>query len=218
VMDAVGLPSSVTPPVRDTSQPPLILSGKPGAVYIGADYCPSCAAERWALIAAFAKFGTFTALEETTSSPWDGTPYATFSFNRATYSSTLVAFEPVEYEGNDTHGPGTRTVTHALTSVQSGLWATYSGKFSGGREGFPFVDIGNRVLAMGHSYDPSVLTGLTQREVADKLSDPADPVTRAIVGSANFLVAGICSLTGKQPTTVCSATAVAAAAQSMGLR
>ncbi|HUY22886.1 MAG TPA: DUF929 family protein [Acidimicrobiales bacterium] len=216
-MDAVGLPPSVTAPTVDSSQPPLVLHGKPGAIYIGGEFCPNCASERWAVIAAFAKFGSFRGLKETTSSPWDGTPFATFSFTGATYSSTLVTFEPVEYEGNDTNGLGTRKVIHSLTTVQSQLWTAYSDRFSGGREGFPFVDIGNRALVIGRSYDPSVLTGLSQKEIAARLSHPSDPVTQGVVGATTYLTAAICSMTGRQPAAVCSATAVTAAAQAMGL-
>jgi hypothetical protein len=216
-MDAVGLPGTATAPLTDRSQPPLVLGGKPGSLYIGGEFCPLCAAERWAVVAAFSKFGSFTGLTETTSSPWDGTPYATFSFRSAVYSSSLVAFEPVEYEGNDTHGSGTHSVLHPLTPGQSALWATYSDKFEGGQEGFPFLDIGNRVIAMGASYDPTVLAGLTQAEIARKLSDPSDPVTQGIVGAMNSLTAGICSLTGGSPAAVCSSSGVTSARRALGL-
>jgi hypothetical protein len=217
-MDAVGVPASVAVPTADATEPPLVIGGHPGAIYIGGEFCPYCAAERWAIVVAFSKFGTFTGLDDTTSSPWDGTPYATVSFIHAHYTSSLVTFDPVEYMGNDTHGLDTRKVIATLTPIESSAWATYSEKYSGGSEGFPFLDIGNRLLAIGPSYDPTVLAGLTQAQIARELSDPASPVTRAIVGSADYLTAGICSLTDLRPAPVCSAAAVTAAARVLGLR
>ena len=95
-------------------------------------------------------------------------------------------FEHVENVSNDTHGPGTRTTLEPLNSAQSGLWATYSSKL-GQSEGFPFVDFGNKVIVLGPSYDPTVLQGLVQTEVAAKLSNPKDPVTQAIVGTTHYL-------------------------------
>src|SRR5205823_15010475 len=43
-------------------------SGKPEVLYIGAEYCPFCAAERWSLVYALARFGTFKGLLLSTSS------------------------------------------------------------------------------------------------------------------------------------------------------
>ena len=40
----------------------LTANGKPEMLYIGAEYCPYCAAERWAMIVALSRFGTFKGL------------------------------------------------------------------------------------------------------------------------------------------------------------
>jgi hypothetical protein len=216
VAQAVGLPSSVNPPTVLTGQSLLVLDGKPGALFIGAEFCPYCAAERWAVVMAFSKFGTFSDLKETTSSPWDYAPStATFSFYGASYLSNLITLETVEAMGNDTTGLDTHRLLQAPTSAQSNLWATYSQRF-GVPEGFPFLDVGNRVFTAGPSYDPKILSGLTQSAIAAKLANPRDPVTRAIVGSANYLTAAICSITDQQPASVCSAAGTAAAAKALG--
>jgi len=216
VAQAVGLPSSVNPPSVLKGEPPLVLDGKPGALFIGAEFCPYCAAERWAVVMAFSKFGTFYGLKETASSPWDYAPStATFSFYQASYSSNLLTFEPVEAMGNDTTGLDTHRLLQNPTSTQSNLWATYSAIF-GTPEGFPFLDVGNKVFTVGLSYDPKILSGLTHSAIAAKLKNPSDPVTQAIVGSANYLTAAICSITNQQPTSVCSAAGTAAAAKALG--
>ena len=49
-------------------------TGKPFVVYVGAEYCPFCAAERWSVVMALARFGSFSNLHESTSSPSDTFP------------------------------------------------------------------------------------------------------------------------------------------------
>ena len=215
--DAVGLPASVSKPAVLSGQSPLRLDGRPAAIYIGAEFCPLCAAERWAVVMAFARFGTFAGLKETTSSPWDSDPSTpTFSFYGSSYTSRYVTFLPVEREGNDTSGLGTRTNLQPTTPLESRLWSTYDSAL-GQPLGFPFVDIGNRVFVVSASYDPSVLAGLDQAEVARRLADASAPPTRDIVGTANYLTAAICSLTGERPAVVCSVGAVQKAAQVLKL-
>jgi Domain of unknown function (DUF929) len=214
VADAVGVPSSstVAVPTVKKGQPALTINGKPGAVFIGGEFCPYCAAERWAMVMAFSKFGTFSNLKETTSSPWDTDPStATFSFYGASYSSPYVTFDTSEHESNDTSGIGTRTTLQPLTPLESRLWAKYDNP-----EGFPFLDIGNKYFVLAPSYDPAVLSGLDQEDIASKLKNPSDPVTQAIVGTSNYLTAAICAVTGQKPATVCSATAVTKAAKALG--
>ena len=48
-------------------QPPLTArtgKKKPELLYIGAEYCPYCAASRWPLIIALSRFGTFKGLRD----------------------------------------------------------------------------------------------------------------------------------------------------------
>lgn len=217
VFQTVGVPGSVNAPSLARNQPALTIDGKPGAIFIGGEFCPYCAAERWAMVIAFSKFGTFSNLQETTSSPWDTDPAtATFSFYGAHYSSQYLTFQPVEEASNDTNGLGTRHILTPLTSTQSHLWSTYSSHF-GISQGFPFLDIGNEVFVIGPSYNPAILSGLDQNAIAAKLSNAADPVTQSIIGTANYLIAGLCSITGQQPAAVCSAPGTTEAAKALGL-
>jgi hypothetical protein len=216
VATAVGLPatSTVVPPTTKTGQSPLTISGKPGVVFVGAEFCPFCAAERWSMIMALSKFGTFSNLSETTSSPWDSYPSTpTFTFRGATYTSQYITFSASEHESNDTGPNGAGRVTlEPLTKVQSNLWAKYDNP-----EGFPFLDIGNKAFITTPSYLPSTLSGLDQADVAAKLKNPSDPVTQAIVGTSNYITAGICAVTGQKPASACSPPVVARAAHGMGL-
>jgi hypothetical protein len=217
VANAVGLPPStvVNPPTYKPGQPKLTIGGKPGAVFIGAEFCPYCAAERWSIIMAFSKFGTFTGLQETTSSPWDTDPSTpTFTFVDAKYTSPYITFAFSEHESNDTDGLDTRTTLQPLTSLESNLWAKYDG---GTSEGFPFLDIGNKSLVTTPSYVPTVLAGLDQEDVASRLTNPKDPVTQSIVGTSNYLTAAICAITDQQPASACSPAVVGKAAKAIGL-
>jgi Domain of unknown function (DUF929) len=218
VQNAVGIPSGITAPSVATGQPPLVINGKPGAFFIGGEFCPLCGAERWALILAFSRFGTFSNLQETTSSPWDSDPDTpTFSFYGASYTSSLLTFQPVEYESNDSSGLGIgRHVLIPLTSLQQSLWSKYESHFGQG-EGFPFVDFGNKVFVVTPSYNPGVLAGMDQGEVAGTLKNTSSPVTQGIVGTANYLTAAICQMTKQQPTSVCSVSAVTKATKALGL-
>ena len=75
--------------------------GKPTVTYVGAEYCPYCAAERWALAVALSRFGTFTHLSATHSAGTDvyPTPRRCRSMGRAT-RAPIVDFQPVEEATN----------------------------------------------------------------------------------------------------------------------
>jgi hypothetical protein len=53
------------------------------------------------------------------------------------------------------------------------------------------LDIDNHYVLAGAQYDPQVLAGLSIRQIAAQLDDPASPVAKAIDGSANVLIAAI---------------------------
>jgi len=55
----------------------------------------------------------------------------------------------------------------------------------------PFLDIGNRYILAGVQYNPQVLAGLSQAQIASQLANPASPVAKAIDGSANVIIAAI---------------------------
>lgn len=214
--DTVGVPSSVVAPSVYKGQPLLTESGKPEALFIGAEFCPLCGAERWAVVMALSKFGTWSGLEQTTSSQFDTPPaIATFTFAHTTYSSDVLALTTVEHESNDTTALGTRKPLQPLTKTEQDVWAQYAAHF-GVQQGYPFMDIGNKVFVLGPSYNPAVLEGLDNAAIAAKLSNPGDPVTQSIVGAANYLTAAICSITGQQPASVCTAKATQEAATALG--
>lgn len=206
VLDQVGAGTIVTPPSA-LSAPALSAGGKPRVLYVGAEYCPYCAAERWAVTVALSRFGTFTGLGQTASSPSDVYPStATLSFHGATYTSTYLSFTGKELQSNQVQGSSYAPLDTLVAADQT-LVGTYN---KGG--GIPFVDIGGKYTISGASYNPGVLKGLTHAQVAAGLSEPTSPVGRAVDGTANVVTAALCQLTGSKPAAVCSSTGVTAAA------
>ena len=60
-------------------------------LFVGAEFCPYCAAQRWPLIIALSRFGTFSGLQTTTSSSSIEYPNTiTFTFRSATFTSQYI--------------------------------------------------------------------------------------------------------------------------------
>jgi hypothetical protein len=181
----------------------LTSAGKPEMLYIGAEFCPYCAAERWSMAVALSKFGTLsTPLKGIHSSSTDTDPSTpTLTFYKSTYTSKYLTFTPVENE----------TISHAAlqntTSAQQAIWTKYSPP---NQLGYPFIDFGNKYLINGPQYDPAILAGLTWAQVAQQMRDPSSKVAQGVLGSANYITAAICKMTGNAPASVCSAASVTA--------
>jgi hypothetical protein len=215
---AVGSPGAVPLPVKiPGSQILRAADGKPEIVYIGAEYCPFCAAERWALVQALSRFGTFTGLSATHSSGTDVYPNTqTFSFFGSTYTSPYLDFTPVEEQSNQPAG-GSYATLQTPTAAENALLAKYDvAPYTSEPGSIPFLDLGNRYVVVGASYTPQVLQGLNLRTIAADLNQPNSVVATAIDGAANAITAGICALTGNQPASVCSTPTIAAIVQKLG--
>jgi hypothetical protein len=218
VLDAVGVGTATNPPTA-VAAPALTQADKPRVLYIGAEYCPFCAAQRWAVAQALSRFGTWTGLGQTTSSASDVDPNtATLSFHGATLASQYLFFTGVETTTNKPVGSGYQpldTPTHADAALMGKYDAPpYLPAASAG--GIPFLDIGGVYVSGGASYDPHLLAGKTQQQIAEALKNPADPTAQAIDGAANAITAAICKTTTNQPATVCGAPGVTAAAATLG--
>ena len=212
-LDAVGSPASVVPPTRASGSGAILrgADGKPLLTYIGAEYCPYCAAERWALAVALSRFGTFSHLSGTHSGTADVYPNTqTLSFYGSSYSSPYVDFQAVEEATNQQVG-GTYRTLQTPTAAQSSLLSTYDTAGS-----IPFLDIGNRYVINGASYSPQVLQGLSREQIAAQLNDASSPVAQAIDGTANNITAAITSVTGNQPGSVANSPTIAAIAKKLG--
>jgi hypothetical protein len=175
---------------------PITTDGLPTFVYVGGEFCPYCAAERWAITAALSRFGTFSGLDTTRSAATDGN-YATLSFLHAKYTSRYVAFSGTEEEDR------AQKVIAMPPAAENASFQKY------GNNGFPYLTI-NDVYRATYQYDPSALGTMTAEQIAAAAKDPTTTLGKDILTSANVLSAGICAVDGQQPAAVCTSPAVVA--------
>ncbi len=186
----------------------LTSNGKPQVLYVGAEYCPYCALERWGLIMALAKFGTFSNLHTIRSSVTDSpSNIATFTFVGSTYTSPYVDFQAKELQSNVANGSGFYKSLQKLSKAQAKV---FNGLDPGGY--YPFVDYGNKWVQVGSpvatATEQKTLQGLNWQQIADQLGNPSSGPAKDILGVANYNVAAICSITGNKPAAVCSSSTI----------
>ena len=187
----------------------LTANGKPELLFLGGEYCPYCAAERWAMANALSRFGTFTGLTTTHSSTSDVYPDTpTLTFYKSTYTSNYLTFTSVELYTNERIGNSDNSNTpyqtlQTATTAQSALEAAYDPSGA-----IPFLDFANKYVEVGNlsPLSPSMLAGKTWAQVAAAMNDPSSSLGKAIDGNANFITAGICKLTNNLPATACTPT------------
>jgi hypothetical protein len=215
-LDEVGAGDVQAVP-RKMDAPALTASGKPKVLYVGAEYCPFCAAQRWPVVVALSRFGTWAGLGQTTSASDDVYPdTATLSFHGATYSSDYLSFTGVETNGR-TRVNGQYATLDKLTAADNKTFQTYDQPpyTTSSAGSIPFLDLSGSFVSSGASFDPQLLAGMSHRQIAAALSDPTSPVAKAVDGSANVLTAALCEVTGQQPTAVCTAPGVTAAVKTL---
>lgn len=220
VLDAVGGGSLVTADIGSATAvgggyltpvtgSPLTAAGKPEVLYVGADFCPYCAAVRWPLIVALSRFGTFSGLTAARSGitsgsgqaePYPATP--TWTFSGSAYASPYLTFTAVETNTSiPDPASGGYTALQTPTPAQQSVLAAYDA--SGG---IPFLDIGGKYVQLSTlaPYGPQDLQGKTWAQITAALRDPSSALGREINASANYLTAAICKITGNQPASACT--------------
>lgn len=197
-----------------SGQPPLTgPNGHPEFFYVGGEYCPNCAAERWAMVNALSRFGTFSNLSQIQTYEYN---ISTFSFIGSSYTSPYVDFVPKEIKGNALDASGQNYVDlEKLAPAEQQTFTTYD---SG--QTFPFVDIGNKYTLKQATYSFSILLDQSQnplswQAIGNALSDTKSPITQAILGSANYMTAAICNVTNQQPGNVCNSSVIQQIEQSL---
>jgi hypothetical protein len=218
VLATVGT-GGVQNPLHAVKRPPPILvgpAGKPQFLYIGAEYCPYCAAQRWAVVVALSRFGTFDKLYQTTSSSTDvypSTPTFTFytgHYGGPFYTSKYIDFvlvETADQQQNPLQTPTTEQ-QNLLNTYDAPPYTTQAGSI-------PFIDIANQYVMIGASFSAQDLQNLQWQEIANSLSDPTSTVGKDILGTANYMTAAICMTTHQQPGNVCNTEVIQKIEQSL---
>lgn len=185
------------PPINKTT------AGLPIVLYVGGEYCPYCAAERWSLVVALSRFGTFSNMTLMQSSSTDVYPStSTFSFHGASYTSQYLDFQGIETADRSGNSLG------KLTSAQQAIFDKYDAPpyiDSQNAGSIPFISVGNQFIQTGAGFIPDQMQGLTWQQIADKLSDPNNSITQSIVANANYITAAICQVNDNKPANVCTA-------------
>lgn len=217
------------------AQPALSLGGKPLIVYVGSNWCPYCAATRWPLVVALARFGTFKGLKITESGLGAGSTSEiypktnTLSFHGSTYTSPYISFKAVEQCSDIIPTTSSAAIQgcngyqplESLTGTAAKVFSKYNYppfQTSTNEGGIPFLDMGNKYSEDGAFINPAILSDLNWGDIAQSLgSNPAALPAQPIVVGATYYTAAICKLTHEKPGSVCDMPVVKQAAKLLKL-
>ncbi len=180
---------------------------KPGLLYIGADFCPYCAGQRWALILTLVRFGKLTGLGYMFSASRDVYPNTvTFSFLRAHYVSPYLAFRAVETQDRN-YKPLMK-----MTAQEQKIFNTFDAPpYTQVFGGIPFIYLDGQYMLTTPMLLPSEIIGRRWNSVATELANPQSKLFQKVMPQVNLLSAAICRLNGGNPNDVCSAPGIIAA-------
>jgi len=169
-----------------------------------------CAFERWPLIIALSRFGTFKGLENMQSATWE--PYEniqSFTFRDLIYDSSYFTLKTVEYD--DIFGTLLPQYTN-LGSYYAGVIKTLDPLYE-----TPFISFGNNWILNDSPVSAAVLEALSRSNISNYLTDVNNTITQDIISSANYITACLSVVTGNQPTSVCDSSGVMAAKAALGI-
>jgi hypothetical protein len=178
---------------------PLTSAGKPEVLFIGAEFCPICGAERWPMTLALMKFGTFTNLKQTHSAVADGN-VGTWSYEGATYSSPYLVFKPYELYTNQPSGGYYKTLD-TLPQDASTIWKDNLGS----NLTFPFIDFGGKEVLETAQFNPSSIYNHSFATILGAVGANDNTIGASIDSSAAVFTKYLCGLTNNQPGSVCNA-------------
>ena len=201
LLSDIGIGAARNFPVKLNSSTQLAVNGKPQILYIGAEYCPFCAAERWAMVMALMRFGNFTTLHFITSSPSDAAAPSipSFTFYNSTYNSQYVNFTAFELTRNIFENgtyPRLQNLSSAYQSIIAG---------TDPQQSIPYINFANASVMVGSNLDPTLMSAQDWNYVLDQAYTNSTPLSQQLVGATNLITAQICKLTNNTPSNVCSA-------------
>jgi hypothetical protein len=183
-----------------TDEPLKRPSGKSLVFFMGAVFCPYCAAERWAIVAALSKFGTWEGIVDDSSAGHDEKylNIPTLNFTRANYESKLV-----EFVGRETADRNFEPLQE-LDDKDYQILDTFNPD-----QIIPFLLIDGQFMQVGSGYSPQLLEGLDHAKVRTALSDTNSAVGKALESESNNIVAMICKGIGGKAE-ICSSESIRA--------
>ena len=170
-----------------TDEPLKRENGKSLVFFMGAGFCPFCAAERWAIVRALGNFGKWEGLVETASADHDEKylNIPTVSFARARYES-----EYVEFVGRETADRNFEPLQE-LGEKDYEILDTFNAD-----QIIPFILVDGQFMQVGAGYSPQILEGMDHAKVRAELANPASPVGKAMKAEIDNITALICKSIG----------------------
>lgn len=193
--------------IKAIAGPALGTAGKPGVLYIGADFCPYCASERWGLMLTLLRFGKLEGVRYMVSSSSDvfaNTP--TVTFQHARLASPYLTFQAVETADRLQRPLMTpsKQQLQILTHFDMPPYVEVA-------ESIPFVYVDGKYMLSDLLLAPKSLDGKDWQQIAGEMANPKSALFAQVMPRVNLLTAAICRVNGDQPASVCRAPGVAAA-------
>ena len=173
-------------------------NGKLFVFFMGAEHCPYCAAERWAIVRALSKYGQWSGLKQTMSAARDE-PFLnlpTYDLTEATYTSPHVEFVSREIKDRD-FKPLQKLLKTEEKTVR---------KYNPQKK-IPFLLIGGRFMQLEAGFSPKIFIGHTFRQTETELKKIESEIRKTIDDEANIISALMC-VSGLPPE-LCKETGVA---------
>ena len=182
----------------EVSKETMRRGGKIFVFFMGAEYCPYCAAERWAIVRSLQKFGQWEGLKQTISAARDE-PFLnlpTYDFTKATYNSPHIEFVAREIKDREFKP------LQKLLKTEEKLVRKFNPK-----KEIPFLLIGGKFMQIGSGFPPKIFIGHTFRQTETELKKFESDIRKTIDEEANVISALLC-LSGLPPE-LCKETSTA---------
>jgi thiol-disulfide isomerase/thioredoxin len=167
----------------EVSKEPMMREGKLFVFFMGAEYCPFCAAERWSIVRALQKFGQWNGLKQTMSAARDE-PFLnlpTYDFTKATYTSPHIEFVAREIKDREFKP------LQKLLKTEEKLVRKFNPK-----KEIPFLLVGGRFMQIGPGFTPKIFIGHTFRQTETELKKVESEIRKTIDDEANIIAALLC--------------------------
>ena len=170
-----------------TDQPLKRQSGKSLVYFMGAGFCPFCAAERWAIVKALERFGKWEGVVEDKSAGHDEKylNVPTFNLARAKYSS-----DAVEFAGKETADRNFEPLQE-LDDKDYEILDIYNPD-----QMIPFLLVDGQYMQVGAGFSPELIQNMSHEAVEEGLAKPGSPVNKAIQAEIDNITALLCKSTG----------------------
>ena len=175
-------------------------------LFIGAGFCPYCAAMRWPVALTLLRFGQLDLLTLTRSSAHDVDPNTpTFGFRQARFTASRNSLNFHSLELMNRQRQIDQVPTPAERALMQRLDRPPYTRFA---NGIPMIVVGDRMVLLGAPVSPALFKGMDWRQVITVLSSGHGPLWKSVMAETTALTKAVCTITGEQPSRFCKSPAV----------